>query len=75
MNKNNNIRNINYNNPFTVPNNSKQSNYEIIYNATRNQTSIIDLISRQVTNNELNILNNNNNYNINQINQSNQILV
>ena len=42
-----------------MPNNNIQSNYEIIYNDTRNQTSIIDLISRQVINNVLNILNNN----------------
>ena len=69
-----NLRNINYNDPFTVLNNNNQSNYEIIYNDTRNQTSIIDLISRQVTNNVLNILSNNN-YNNNQINQSNLNLV
>ena len=70
MNKNNNLRNINANNPFTLPNNNNPSNYENIYNDTRNQTNIIDLISRQVVNNVLNILNNNN-YNNNQNNQSN----
>ena len=51
MNKNNNLRSINYNNPFTTPNNNNSSNYEFNYNDPRNQTNIIDLISRQVTNN------------------------
>ena len=70
MNKNNSIRNVSYNNPFTLTNNNYPPNYEINYNDTRNQTNIIDIISRQVTNNVLNILNNNN-YNYNNFNQSN----
>ena len=49
MKKNNNLRSINYNNPFTIPNKNNSLNYEFNYNDSKKQTNIIDLISRQVT--------------------------